>query len=235
MNILIIEDEARIAGRIERISRDVLRGNAGNITIRDSLQEGIDFILAHPIDLLFLDLNLNGEDGFDVLRKVVSESFHTIIISAYKEKAILAFEYGVLDFIPKPFDQARLAQAFQRISNHEKQEEKGLRFLAVKKNGNILLIDINELLYVKGAGIYTELHLKNGRKELHDKSLEKLEQLLPDSFGRIHKSYLVEMAQIQEIIVQSGSKYMILLKNGELLPIGRTRYKLLKEKLFKEL
>nr|WP_281347216.1 LytTR family DNA-binding domain-containing protein [Xanthovirga aplysinae] len=102
--------------------------------------------------------------------------------------------------------------------------------MAVKKKGGIQLISIDELQYVKGAGVYTELYLRNGKKELHDKSLEKLEQLLPHTFERIHKSYLVKMSEVENIIVRSGSKYIASLKNGEMLPIGRTKYKSIKEK-----
>lgn len=233
MRILIVEDEARIARRTERMTRLFFGDKLEKLILCDSLPEGQDYIKTHPVDLLLLDLNLNGADGFEILKMAVSESFHTIIISAYKEKAISAFEYGVLDFVAKPFDQERLAQAFLRISANEKEASGGAKFLAVKKRGQISLIDVNELRYVKGAGIYSELHLKNGGTELHDKSLEKLEQLLPNRFIRIHKSYIVGISEASEIMVQEGSRYSLSLKSGEILPIGRTRYKELKEKLFR--
>ncbi|MFT7157095.1 MAG: two-component system response regulator LytT [Parvicella sp.] len=88
------------------------------------------------------------------------------------------------------------------------------------------------MLYIKGAGAYTELFLADGTKELHDKSLEKLEQLLSNSFERIHKSYLVKLSEIKEITVASGSKYLAELKNGVLIPIGRTKYKDIKTQWF---
>lgn len=198
----------------------------------DSLPEGQACMDKQVFDLVLLDLNLNGSDGFEVLKRTASESFHTIIISAYKEKALVAFEYGVLDFVPKPFDQERLNQAFLRISVKERETSRGVKFLAVKKRGNISLVALNEVLYVKGAGIYSELHLKNGRTELHDKSLEKLAQLLPGQFKRIHKSYLVEVNEARKILVKPGGRYSFLLKKEEVLPIGRTRYKELKEELF---
>ncbi|RYF25612.1 MAG: response regulator transcription factor, partial [Flavobacteriales bacterium] len=185
----------------------------------------------HTIDLLLLDLNLNGENGFDLLESVVARSFHTIIVSAYTDRAIKAFEYGVLDFVPKPFDEVRLAQAFKRLTQSLKTTEETLKFLAVKKAGNVKLIDINELLYIKGAGIYSELYLQNGNVELHDKSLEALEQILPNNYERIHKSYLVSLQLAERIIVQSGSKYDLLLKNGIVLPIGRSKYKELKKSM----
>lgn len=231
MRILIIEDEARIARRIERMIRHILGNEITEILKGDSLQIGLDIISKHKIDLLFLDLNLNGEDGFDVLETVVAESFHTIIISAYKDRAIRAFEYGVLDFVPKPFDEERLSKACLRIQ-HQKKESSGIKYLAIKKKGRKVLIKIEDIIYIKGAGIYTELHLKNGTKEIHNKSLEKLHTLLPNHFERIHKSYLVEMNEAKEIIVEPGSKYSLALKNKTILPIGRTRYKEIHERWF---
>ncbi|GAA4271542.1 LytTR family DNA-binding domain-containing protein [Aquimarina gracilis] len=230
MNILIVEDESRIAKRIERMTRTILGGVLQSIKHINTLQEAVTFIENNELDLVLLDLNLNGNSGFDLLTTAVSESFHTIIISAYKDQAITAFEYGVLDFVPKPFNRNRLEQALYRTGTKEKTATNAIKFLAVKKRHKVQLIPIEDVLYIKGAGVYTELFLANGKKELHDKSLEKLEQLLSSSFERIHKSYLVKMSEITKIKVASGSKYMAELKNGERIPIGRTKYKDIKAK-----
>lgn len=230
MNILIVEDELRIAKRIERMVREILGDALTKLKRINTLHEALRFIDNNALDLVFLDLNLNGDNGFDLMTTAVSESFHTIVISAYRDQAIIAFEYGVIDFVPKPFNRDRLEQALNRVTTKKKIETNRIKFLAVKKRHRIELIPIDNLLYVKGAGAYTELFLTNGRKELHDKSLEKLEQLLSYSFERVHKSYLVKMSEIKEIIVESGSKYMAALRDGTLIPVGRTRYKDLKAK-----
>lgn len=231
MNILIIEDEGRIARRIERMLGSILGKAVDRIHHCDSLANGQAYIQAHAIDLLFLDLNLNGEDGFQVLEQVVAEPFHTIIVSAYRDQAIRAFEYGVLDFVPKPFSEERLAQACQRLRERTSGGH-GLRYLAIKKKGRRTLVPVEELSYVQGAGVYTELHLKDGTTAIHNKTLEQLEQLLPSHFERIHKSYLVCMEQAREIVIEPGSKYSLRLHNDELLPIGRTRYKEVKARWF---
>ena len=230
MNILIVEDESRIAKRIERMTRDILGNTLQSLKHINTLHEALRFIENNSLDLVLLDLNLNGKNGFDLLRTAVSESFHTIVISAYKDQAITAFEYGVLDFVPKPFNKVRLEQAFNRAIAKEKAENNKIKHLAIKKRGRIQLIPIENLLYIKGAGPYTELFLVDGSKELHDKSLEKLEQLLVHTFERIHKSYLVKMSEVKDIILKPGSKYMAELKNGILIPIGRTKYKDIKAK-----
>jgi DNA-binding LytR/AlgR family response regulator len=230
MKILIIEDEARIAKRIERMTRGFFNKDV-QIFLSDSVENGLNTIDQNEIDLLLLDLNLNGEDGFDVLQTVVSKSFQTIIISAYTDKAITAFNYGVLDFVPKPFDENRLAQAFIRYTAPERKAGSDIQFLAVKKAKTIKLITIKDIKYIKGAGIYTELHLHDGRIELHDKSLESLEKLLPITFERIHKSYILCWNEAEKLVVEAGGRYQMLLKNGEILPVGRSKYKEIKDKL----
>ena len=230
MHILIVEDESRIAKRIERMTRAILGDTLQSLKYINTLQEALRFIEHNELDLVLLDLNLNGDNGFDLLTTAVSKSFHTIVISAYKEQAITAFEYGVLDFVPKPFNKERFEQALLRTIKDEKIETNAVKFLAVKKRHRIHLIPIEDILYIKGAGTYSELFLTDDTKELHDKSLEKLAQLLAPTFERFHKSYLVKMSEVKEISVASGSKYMAELKNGARIPIGRTRYKDVKGK-----
>ncbi|MDC8103416.1 MULTISPECIES: LytR/AlgR family response regulator transcription factor [Chryseobacterium] len=230
MNILIIEDESRIAHRLQRMTAKFFENRPVRITVCDSLQKGLSQIEHDLPDLLLLDLNLNGDNGFEVLEHMVASSFHTIIVSANTDKAITAFAYGVLDFVPKPFDEDRLFQALNRFSSPSIKSGDDIQYLAVKRSGQIRLVNISDLIYIKGAGIYTELHLKDGRQELHDKSLELLQQLLPGEFERIHKSYLVNLSQAEKITISSGSRYGLLLKNGEILPIGRSKYKELRNK-----
>ncbi len=230
MHLLIVEDEARIAKRIERMARAIVGEGMRSLVHKDNLQDALHYIKENTLDLVLLDLNLNGDNGFDLLTTAVSESFHTIVVSAYKEQAITAYEYGVLDFVPKPFNQERLQLAFSRVGSKEKLEPSKVKHLAIKKRGRIHLIPIEKVLYAKGAGVYTELYLTDGIKELHDKSLEKLEQLLAHSFERIHKSYLVKMSEVKQVIVETGSKYKAELNNGEIIPVGRTKYKDIKSK-----
>ena len=90
---------------------------------------------------------------------------------------------------------------------------------------------MEDVVYAKGAGAYSELVLGTGATELHDKSLERLQALLPPVFERIHKSYLVRMSAVKALHAEEGSRYEVELKNGTRLPIGRTRYKEIREKL----
>lgn len=231
INILIIEDEARIAKRIERMVRAILNEEDIAITMRNTLTEGKYYIKTNEIDILFLDLNLNGEDGFQVLKSVVNDRFHTIIISAYKDKAITAFEYGVLDFIPKPFTEERLADAFIRIKDKRDGDET-IKYLAVNKKGMKRLIRVVDIAYIKGADVYSEIHSKDGMTYLHNMSLDHLSEVLPNNFERIHRSHIANMLLAKSTISEPGSKYFLQLDSVESLPIGRTKYKGIKDKWF---
>jgi len=231
MRVLIVEDEPLLARRLERFCREILGDRLESMRVANLFSEASARLDESPIDLLLLDLNLHGRDGMELLAASVAGSFHTIIVSANTDQALRAFEYGVIDFVPKPFSQERLAQALHRVTDRESRTAGAAKFLAVRKHGKVELVPIDRVLYVEGAGAYAELVLDDGRRELHDKTLEKLHALLPPGFERIHKSYLVRWGAVKALHAQEGSHYEAELRTGLRLPVGRTRYKELREKL----
>ncbi len=231
MRILIVEDEPLLAQRLERFCREIIADKIVSIRIASFFSEASARLDESPIDLLLLDLNLHGRDGMQLLASSVAGSFHTVIVSANIDQALRAFEYGVLDFVPKPFSRERLAAALQRVTERDARAASAAKYLAVRKHGRVELVPIDRILYVEGAGAYAELVLDNGHRELHDKTLEKLHAVLPPVFERIHKSYLVRFDAVKTLHAQEGSHYEAELHNGLRLPVGRTRYKELREKL----
>ncbi len=231
MRLLIVEDEPLIAQRVHRMCHEILGPQLESSRLASGFDEASAWLAENPVDVLLLDLNLQGDDGMELLKRSVAGSFHTIIVSANVDRALEAFEYGVLDFVPKPFARERLALAFRRATDASARGNYAAKFLAIRKLGRIDLVSIDDLLYAEGAGAYSELVLVDGRRELHDKSLEKLEALLPPVFERIHKSYLVRMSAVKALHAQEGSQYDVELKNGLRLPVGRTRYKQIRDKL----
>jgi DNA-binding LytR/AlgR family response regulator len=231
MRIMIVEDEPLLVQRLERFCREILGDRLESVRTATMFAEASARLDESPIDLLLLDLNLHGRDGMQLLASSVAGSFHTIIVSANTEQALRAFEYGVIDFVPKPFSRERLEQALRRVLEREGRAAAAAKFLAVRKLGKVELVEIDRVLYVEGAGAYAELVLEDGRRELHDKTLEKLHALLPPVFERIHKSYLVRWTAVKALHASEGSHYEAELRNGLRLPVGRTRYKELREKL----
>ncbi len=230
MKILIVEDETLIASRISRMVTEIAGPALQSLKVLGSVEQAESYLQENTIDLLLLDLNLTGKDGFEILKQFAAEAFHTIVISAQRERAIEAFEYGVIDFVPKPFDHDRLILALDRARGLTLHRETPMERLAVKVRGEIKILNIAEISYFRGADIYSEIHLKNGEKLLYDKTLEKLSLLLGTRFERIHRSFLVAGTEIDALILKGGSAPVAKLKNGELLPVGRTRYNMLKKK-----
>ncbi|OGU61368.1 MAG: hypothetical protein A2V66_15910 [Ignavibacteria bacterium RBG_13_36_8] len=233
MIVVIVEDEPFIAERTERLVKEILKNKLTRVVIKESLPGAMHYLNEHQIDLLLLDLNLSGKDGFELLKKAVAGSFHTIVISAYTDRAIEAFEYGVLDFIGKPFTVERLKKAFDRLNNVTMKNKYPTKYIAVRKNEKLQLIDVDKINYIKGAGIYSEIVLMDGSVELHNKSLNKLDVILPSNFIRTHKSYIVNVRYIKSLSTLGGSKYELELTSGEIQPLSRHKYKEIKEILSK--
>lgn len=230
VHILIVEDEPIIARRIARLTRSILDDADLRIETAEQVDTAHDALLERDIDLLFLDLNLHGADGFDLLKTSVAGAFHTIVISAYTDRAIEAFELGVLDFIGKPFGRERLTQALQRLRTDARTAPPA-RYLAVRTSGRVTLIDVERVRYLQGAGSYSELVLRDGSTELHDKPLKRLVTLLPGDFVRIHRSYVVRMSAVAHFHTREGSRYAVELHDGTMLPVGRTRVDTIRDRL----
>ena len=232
MKVLIVEDEPVIAQRIVRQMTEILQDHNPNIVWQEDLDDALAYIHEHSIDLLILDLNLHGNDGFEILKTLVAESFQTIIVSAYRDKAIDAFAFGVVDFVAKPFTFERLSQAVSRYLNQQEAGNSALKYLAIKKAQGISLIELSKLSYIQADGHYSKLFLVDDYESvLHDKSIDKLANLLPTTFVRIHRSYIVKLSEIDRVHVAGGGSYQLDLKSGIQLPIARGRYQSLKQRL----
>ncbi|UCE06867.1 MAG: response regulator transcription factor [bacterium] len=231
MRILIVEDEYSIARDIEWNCQQILGTKIESMQIIQTLEAATDFLLNNPIDLLLLDLNLGGKNGYELLRAAVAGSFHTIIISAHTEQAIEAFEYGVLDFLPKPFDEARLGKAFDRYFGRVARDGSSTKYLTVRKRHKHVILPIDEILYFKAANYYSEAVLNTGEVEILDKSLDRLVQILPSRFFRIHRSCIVDINYIESFTPVINGSSQLTLKNGEKLPLSKRRYKELRDRM----
>jgi two-component system response regulator LytT len=230
MHVLILEDEPVIAERLVRQISQILGERLSKLKAFDNLGDAQDYIAEQSIDLLCLDLNIKGANGFGMLKTLTASSFHTIIISAHTDEAVKAFEYGVLDFVAKPFTFDRLQKAVDRVLDTNLRQDYGIRYLSVKNAGIVKLIEVSQIEYVLASGHYSELVI-NKEKQLHHKSIEKLLALLPPNFERIHRSYIVNMNMVVRLVVKAGSNYELVLSDGTALPIGRSRFNAIKEKL----
>jgi len=230
MKVLIVEDERMAARRLSRMCLDILGDREVSVICHESLEEAREFLRENPIDILVLDLNLHGQDGFQLLKEATAGPFQTIVVSANTGEALRAFEFGVLDFVPKPFDRQRLESALRRALSRDRMPRPegaaAARYLTIRGQGSLSLCAVEEILYLKGADDSVEIYTRNGRPVLHSKSLEALEKLLPDPFQRVHKSYVVDTRTIRRILVHGAGKYELELEPGGIrIPLSRSRYK----------
>lgn len=229
MRVLIVEDEAILARRLERLLREEAGAEITAVEVCRSLPEAEGLLTRRDIDVLFLDLNLNGRDGFDLLATSTASPFHTVVVSAHVERAIEAFDLGVLDFVGKPFGAERLRTTLDRLRGA--RAEHPAASLAVRSAGRIDLVRVADVAHVRAAGAYSELVLRDGSTRLHSKPLDRLLAVLPATFERVHRSYLLRLDEVTRLRVREGSRYHAVLASGDEIPVGRTRVEALRKKL----
>jgi two-component system response regulator LytT len=231
MNILIVEDEAMAARRLERLTRAHLGEAVTDISHANGLSSAVTLLDTQAFDLILLDLNLAGDDGFELIRRELGDA-RVIVVSAFPDRAIEAFGYAVLDFVPKPVNQERLARALDRAT--AAQSSTSPKRLIVRNPGRADFVDLDSIVRISGADDYCEVELISGRTLLHDQTLAELEAALPEHFMRVHRSYIANLNHVSAL-ENEGSQHVLVQANSLRTPVGRRRVKETKAKLTKDL
>lgn len=238
--VIVVEDEP-----IARKKLISLLGNFSNaIELIAEAENGIvavEKINNLKPDLIFLDIQMPGLTGFEVLQKLEYLPL-VIFTTAYDKYALQAFENNTIDYLLKPISLAKLSksigklQSFSKKNNWEDKVQNLLKEvlkieskIAVTLSDRIIFLSPEDIYFIKADNKYSEIHLKD-KKYLISKSLNELEKQLGNNFVRLHRSNLVNREHISEVIKLSSRKWIAKLsdaKNTE-LPISRDY----KEKLF---
>lgn len=220
MNVLIAEDEAPAARRLERMVRESLGQRIGDLTVASTVEAASTALASSRVDLLLLDLNLNGADGFSILNSAHRPP--TIVVSANCSRAIDAFDHAVIDFVAKPVSAERLGKALDRALDRSFRPP-GQASLAVRSAGRIDLAAFTDIVALSGADDYVEVVLADGRRFLHDTSLQDLERRLPPGFVRVHRSHIVNAAHVRNVRTLPGRRRTLELVGGAEIPVSRSR------------
>jgi len=217
MRIAIVEDEAVVARRLARMVREIVPD--ADLEVAPSLAVALTLVRERRPDVLLLDLNLAGRDGFSVLEQVAASPIPTVVVSAHPSQALRAFDHGVVDFVAKPWTAERLRKALARATADAAVSRP--QCLAVRRGRVVRPVLVASIAFVRGAGDYSELHLFDGSVHLHEKSLTALAAVLPPAFARVHRSYLVDLARARALRSAPGGRLAIVLEGGRELPVGR--------------
>jgi two-component system, LytTR family, response regulator len=186
-------------------------------------------------DLLFLDVQMPECDGFDVIELLGADlPLAVVFVTAYDHYALRAFEAGALDYLLKPFDNARfdlaLSRARQKIELGKDHPRK-LERLTIKSAGQIAFIALSEIDWIEAADYYAALHI-GARTHLLRRSLSDLEQDLdPELFCRIHRSAIVNLDRVRGLRSNEDGDYTVLLHNNATLRLSRKYRKQLQSRL----
>lgn len=232
LQVVVVDDEEWARRNLSALLR--LDPDIGSIVECSSGAEAIEAISKSPPHLMFLDVQMPECDGFDVLEMLGTNLPQALIfVTAHDEYALRAFEAGALDYLLKPFDDARFMRALARAKEkiaHYALHRQAPRRIAVKSPGRLLFVDVADVDWVEAASYYACLHI--GR-ETHviRRTLSELERDLGESFIRIHRSTIVNFERIRGLELQSSGEYAVVLRSGVELPVSRGYRKPLHERL----
>lgn len=252
MRALVIDDEElarrRILNLLEEVPSIKLLGECSNgkTAIRQINQE--------KPDLVFLDINMKDMNGFEVLQKVeIRPKPIVIFITAYDSYASRAFDVEAFDFLLKPFKDQRFFKTIDRVLKTSKNEADSLfekRFgelldvysgatgnskpvtkIPVKQGNKTVLIDPRNILYIIASGYYAEIYTTSGKYVLRESLNNLEEQLAKNVFFRIHRSTIVNIDQVKEIVHSEYSEVDARMNDDKLLHISKSNKKEFLEKL----
>ena len=220
--------------------------------------EALQLIKDHQPDLVFLDVAMPGQDGLEVVRRLLDKKLklkvpHVIFATAFDQYAVQAFELNAIDYLLKPIDKARLAQSIQRVRRLVEASasaadtlEELLRTLQsqskpaqqskllLRTGGHLLLVDSKDLIFAAIEEGRIRLATRDLEGESNFRTIEELQSALnPDIFWRVHRSYLVNVNHIKEVVPWFKSSYQLRMgdrKNTE-IPVSRAQTKRLRDLL----
>lgn len=197
-------------------------------------REALAVIRASKPDLVFLDVQMPECDGFDVIEMLGSDAPCIIFVTAHDSYALRAFEVGALDYLLKPFDNARfertLERAKERIASAKNGQQARLPFV-IRTAGQVCFVSVSEIDWIEAADYYVSLHV--GRKtHLLRRSMAELEKELDENaFCRIHRSAIVKLDKVRRLELNESGEYDVLLDDGTRLRLSRRYRKELQSRL----
>lgn len=232
MKAIIVDDVEKVALSLKQMVESFC-DNVEIVAVANSVDQGLLAIEKYKPDIVFLDIQMPGKGGFDLLQSLDKIDFEIIFVTAFNEYAIKAVKFGAIDYLLKPVDVEELREAVQRVENKsesKKEEIKNLienlknpgddsNTIIINSEKGITLVKISEIIHIQSDGNYSMIYIENEGRHVSSKNLKSFEVFLENnSFVRIHHSHLINLNHIRSINTKSALE--ITMDNGEVLPIS---------------
>lgn len=233
MKALIVDDSRLARNELKRLLKEfdniVLVGETANA------EEALEKIEKEDPDLLFLDIQLPGKDGFELLEEL-DRSPHVIFTTAYDDYAIKAFNYNALDYLLKPIESDRLSAAISKVAskisvenNNSEMKMGELDQVFVKDGENCWFVSLEKIRLFEVEGNYTKIHFENN-KPMIPRTLNYLESRLdPKTFFRANRQQIINLKWVERIEPWFSGSVRIYLKGGEEVDVSRRQSQRFKE------
>lgn len=238
--VLIVDDEQPARDKIVSFLK-----NESRIEKIIEAEDGFDAITKikeNSPSLIFLDIQMPGANGFEVIEAIGADEMPPVIfVTAFDQFAINAFEVNAIDYLLKPFDEERFQKSFSRaIKNIDTKKQnvdslsklltdagainENLKRILVNKGSKYFFIKADDIFFISAEEKYIEIHTEKERYLLRHTMQAMEEKLDKQKFKRIHRSYIVNMDCIKEMQPYSHGDYIVILSNSEKIKMGR-RYR----------
>ncbi len=233
---IIIDDEPKVSKRLA----DIIERYLGDVTIINqatSVKAGVELIKNTKPDLVFLDIEMPEENGFELFSYFADPGFEVIFTTAYNQYAIKAFRYAAIDYLLKPVDIEELKDAVNRVIKKRSQgnntpievllenlerSDKVFNKLALPSTDGYIVVKVDEIIRLEADGAYSVVYLEQGKKVMVSKHLKEYEKILKDAhFFRLHQSHLVNLNHITKYSRKSNSK--VTLSDGSQLEVAHRK------------
>lgn len=198
MNCLIVDDEEMSRATIEHFVKKI--PHLSIVGLCADAIEASEYMLAHKIDLVFLDIEMPEISGLEFASNLRGDT-SVILITSKKEYAVDAFEQNVVDYLVKPVDFNRFLKAVSKVKQKEGKSAPSVKDdeIFIKSGNKIIKVKLSEIRYIQAMADYAVIHCE-GKKHIIYSTMKLLDKKLPsDKFARIHRSYIVNIQKINQI------------------------------------
>ncbi|MCX7218316.1 response regulator [Undibacterium sp.] len=218
MKILIVDDERPARDKLRRLLSQ--QSDVSHIAEARDGNEALQTIRAYPPDLVFLDVQMPELDGISLATQLPEPAPLIVFVTAYDQYALQAFDANAIDYLMKPYDEARFLRALQKARERLQKPVAPPDHLLCNEKGRIQVVKLSDILWVEAADNYVLLHTVNGQRMLRQ-TLSGILEKLGSGFARCHRRYLVQLCSIQQFIPTQKGDAQLLMKGAARLPCSR--------------